>query len=51
MITMKGDMAGVRRSWGAIHALAKRRAKVNVVGVVGLVENLPSSTATSRATS
>jgi len=45
MITMKGDMAGGAAVVGAIHALAKRRAKVNVVGVVGLVENLPSSTA------
>jgi leucyl aminopeptidase len=45
MYTMKGDMAGGAAVVGAIHALAKRRAKVNVVGVVGLVENLPSSTA------
>ena len=45
MITMKGDMAGGAAVVGAIHALAKRRAKVNVVGVVGLVENLPSGTA------
>ena len=30
---------------GAIHALAARKAKVNAVGVVGLVENLPSATA------
>jgi leucyl aminopeptidase len=45
MITMKGDMAGGAAVVGAIHALAKRRAKVDVVGVVGLVENLPSSSA------
>ncbi len=45
MYTMKGDMAGGAAVVGAIHALAKRRAKVNVVGVVGLVENLPSGTA------
>jgi leucyl aminopeptidase len=45
MVNMKGDMAGGAAVVGAIHALAKRRAKVNVVGVVGLVENLPSSTA------
>jgi leucyl aminopeptidase len=45
MITMKGDMAGGAAVVGAIHALARRRAKVNVVGVVGLVENLPSGTA------
>ncbi len=29
----------------SIRALAERKAKVNVVGVVGLVENMPSSTA------
>jgi leucyl aminopeptidase len=45
MITMKGDMAGGAAVVGAIHALAARRAKVNAVGVVGLVENLPSGTA------
>jgi leucyl aminopeptidase len=45
MITMKGDMAGGAAVVGAIHALASRKAKVDVVGVVGLVENLPSHTA------
>ncbi|HVZ02217.1 MAG TPA: leucyl aminopeptidase [Dongiaceae bacterium] len=45
MITMKGDMAGGAAVVGAVHALARRRAKVNVVGVVGLVENLPSGSA------
>jgi leucyl aminopeptidase len=45
MITMKGDMAGGAAVVGAIRALAERRAKVDVVGVVGLVENLPSGTA------
>jgi leucyl aminopeptidase len=45
MITMKGDMAGGAAVVGAIHALATRKAKVNAVGVVGLVENLPSATA------
>jgi leucyl aminopeptidase len=45
MITMKGDMAGGAAVVGAIHALAARKAKVNAVGVVGLVENLPSGTA------
>lgn len=42
MMTMKGDMAGGAAVVGAIHALAARRAKVNAVGVVGLVENMPS---------
>jgi leucyl aminopeptidase len=28
-----------------MHALAKRRAKANVVGAIGLVENMPSGTA------
>jgi leucyl aminopeptidase len=45
MITMKGDMAGGAAVVGAIHALAARKAKVDVVGIVGLVENLPSHTA------
>jgi leucyl aminopeptidase len=45
MLTMKGDMAGGAAVVGAIRALAERRAKVDVVGVVGLVENLPSGTA------
>jgi leucyl aminopeptidase len=45
MITMKGDMAGGAAVVGAIRALAQRKAKVDVVGVVGLVENLPSSSA------
>jgi leucyl aminopeptidase len=45
MITMKGDMAGGAAVVGAIHALAARKAKVDAVGVVGLVENLPSGSA------
>jgi leucyl aminopeptidase len=45
MITMKGDMAGGAAVVGAIHALAARKAKVNAVGVVGLVENMPSGSA------
>ena len=45
MITMKGDMAGGAAVVGTIRALAQRKAKVDVIGVVGLVENLPSSTA------
>lgn len=45
MITMKGDMAGGAAVVGTIRALAQRKAKIDVVGVVGLVENLPSSSA------
>jgi len=39
---MKGDMAGAACVVGLMHALAKRKAKANVVGVIGLVENMPS---------
>ncbi|MCJ8322676.1 MAG: leucyl aminopeptidase [Rhizobiales bacterium] len=42
MDAMKGDMGGSAAVVGAIRALAARKAKVNVVCVVGLVENMPS---------
>jgi len=42
---MKYDMAGSAAVVGAIKALALRGAKVNVVGIVGLVENMPSGEA------
>jgi len=45
MMGMKGDMGGAAAVTGAIRALAARRAKVNAVGVIGLVENMPSGTA------
>ena len=45
MEDMKWDMAGAGAVIGAMQALAARKAKVNVVGVVGLVENMPSGTA------
>ena len=45
MEEMKGDMAGAAAVIGAMAALAGRKAKVNAVGVVGLVENMPSGTA------
>ena len=45
MEDMKGDMAGAATVIGLMHALASRKAKVNVVGVIGLVENMPSGTA------
>ncbi len=41
MWDMKGDMGGSAAVVGAMHALAARKAKANVVGVVGLVENMP----------
>ncbi|MFB0637990.1 leucyl aminopeptidase [Candidatus Phytoplasma solani] len=45
MGNMKSDMAGAAAVVGLMHTLADRKAKVNVVGVVGLVENMPSSNA------
>jgi leucyl aminopeptidase len=38
---MKGDMAGAACVTGTMLALAMRKAKVNAVGVIGLVENMP----------
>lgn len=45
MWDMKGDMGGSAAVVGAMCALAKRKAKANVVGVVGLVENMPDGRA------
>lgn len=45
MEDMKWDMAGAGTVIGLMKALALRKAKVNVVGVVGLVENMPSGSA------
>ncbi len=45
METMKCDMAGAGTVVGAMRALATRKAKANVVGAIGLVENMPSGTA------
>lgn len=45
MEDMKGDMAGAACVVGLIHALAARKAKVNVVGAIGLVENMPDGKA------
>jgi leucyl aminopeptidase len=45
MEDMKWDMAGSAAVVGTLAALAGRRAKVNAVGVIGLVENMPSGTA------
>jgi leucyl aminopeptidase len=45
MEDMKWDMAGSGTVIGLMQALAARRAKVNAVGVVGLVENMPGGNA------
>ncbi len=39
MEDMKGDMGGAAAVVGLMHALAARKAKANVVGIIGLVEN------------
>jgi leucyl aminopeptidase len=45
MMGMKGDMGGAAAVAGTIHALAARKARVNVVGAIGLVENMPDGNA------
>ncbi len=45
MEDMKGDMAGAACVVGLMQALAARKAKVNVVGAIGLVENMPDGKA------
>jgi len=45
MEDMKGDMAGAACVVGLMHALAARKAKVDVVGAIGLVENMPDGKA------
>ncbi len=45
MQDMKGDMGGSAAVVGAMVAIAKRKAKANVVGLVGLVENMPDGKA------
>jgi len=45
MEDMKGDMGGAAAVSGLMHALAARKAKANVVGIVGLVENMPDGKA------
>ena len=42
MEDMKGDMAGAACVTGLMLALAKRKAPVNAVGIIGCVENMPS---------
>ena len=46
MEEMTMDMGGAGVVAGAMRALALRKAKANVVGLVGLVENMPSGNAT-----
>ncbi|WP_310498755.1 leucyl aminopeptidase [Sandarakinorhabdus sp.] len=45
MEDMKWDMGGAGAVVGAMHALAARKAPAHVVGVVGLVENMPDGNA------
>jgi leucyl aminopeptidase len=45
MEEMKWDMGGAGVVTGLMRALAGRKARVNVVAALGLVENMPSSTA------
>jgi len=46
MEDMKGDMGGAAAVVGLMVTLALRKAPVNAVGIIGLVENMPSGTAT-----
>ncbi|MBB4065544.1 leucyl aminopeptidase [Gellertiella hungarica] len=45
MEEMKGDMGGAAAVIGLMHALAARKAKVNAIGILGLVENMPDGNA------
>ena len=45
MEDMKGDMGGAAAVIGLMHVLAARKAKVNAIGVIGLVENMPDGNA------
>ena len=45
MEAMKWDMGGAGAVVGAMKALAGRKAKANVVGICGLVENMPDGNA------
>ena len=42
---MKYDMAGSAAVVGAVHAIASNKLEANVVGIVGLVENMPDGKA------
>ena len=45
MEDMKWDMSGAGAVAGAMKALAARKARANVIGVMGLVENMPDGNA------
>jgi leucyl aminopeptidase len=45
MEAMKWDMGGAGAVVGAMKAIALRKAKANIVGICGLVENMPSGSA------
>lgn len=45
MEEMKGDMGGAAAVTGAMLALAKRKAPLNAIGIIGLTENMPSGAA------
>ncbi|MDO1558366.1 leucyl aminopeptidase [Brevundimonas sp. 2R-24] len=45
MEEMKWDMGGAAAVAGLMHALAGRKARVNAIGVLGLVENMPDGAA------
>ena len=45
MEDMKWDMGGAAVVSGLMYALALRKAKVNAIGIVGLVENMPDGNA------
>src|SRR5947199_10448279 len=45
MEDMKGDMGGAACVVGLMHALAARKTRANVVGAIGLVENMPDGNA------
>ncbi len=45
MMGMKGDMGGAAAVVGLMHALATRKARVNAVGLIGIVENMPDGNA------
>ena len=45
MEDMKGDMGGAAAVTGLMHTLAARKAKANVIGIIGLVENMVDANA------
>jgi leucyl aminopeptidase len=45
MEDMKGDMGGAACVVGLMYALGERKANVNAVGLIGMVENMPSGSA------